>query len=202
MKIAVSGFAGTGKTTLATGLARRLGLPLIDEGMLPLAKASSAFYDPALANDPQARGAARRDFISAFVHWADARTAEYNAHVSGFVADRCELDLLNWWLVEFGRGREQIDHITDGLLRDAQHKLGLFDLVVMMPLQKPFGEDRSKNDNGMTRISTFSSNLLYTALGQGLAQMVRPSQILTLPADLTDPEARVDFVAGHLAAAS
>ncbi len=86
-RIALSGSAGTGKTTLGRALAAHLGLPFLEEGMRARLEAGLDLHTlapPALA-----------ELIEEL--WAEQDAAERAAD-GGFVADRSSLDYAAFWL--------------------------------------------------------------------------------------------------------
>ena len=85
MKIAVSGCAGIGKTTLAQGLAQALELPFIPEHY-------ELFFDqPGKLNAPPER------LIPLFKRVLGNKRAREAKH-DAYVIDRCPIDLFNLWL--------------------------------------------------------------------------------------------------------
>jgi cytidylate kinase len=87
-RIALSGSAGIGKTTLGTAVADRLGVPFIEEGMRARLEAGLDLHT--LDRDQH------RNLVEALFEecWATPAT---NA-AGGFVADRSPIDFLAFWL--------------------------------------------------------------------------------------------------------
>ena len=86
-RIALSGSAGTGKTTLASRLAAELGVPYIEEGMRRRIQGGLAWYE--LDREQQL------GLIEEL--WEEQRAAE-DAATGGFVADRSSYDFAAFWL--------------------------------------------------------------------------------------------------------
>lgn len=86
-RLALSGSAGTGKTTLGRRLAAELGIPYIEEGMRRRIEQGLAWHE------------LRRDQQLALIEelWAEQLAAE-EAAPDGFVADRSSYDYAAFWL--------------------------------------------------------------------------------------------------------
>ena len=84
---ALSGSAGTGKTTLGRALSEHLGVPFLEEGMRARLEAGLDLHT--------LHGAALGELIQEL--WAEQEAAE-RAASAGFVADRSSLDYAAFWL--------------------------------------------------------------------------------------------------------
>jgi len=87
LRIAVSGSAGTGKTTVGRALAQRLEIPFIEEGMRKRIEGGLKLHG--LSN------AGRRDLLAEL--WDEQSELEQRAGTS-FVADRSAFDYIAFWL--------------------------------------------------------------------------------------------------------
>lgn len=87
LRIALSGSAGTGKSTLGRALAERLGVPYIEEGFRERVDAGLELYKL----DERGRRALIRDL------WQEQREREL-ATTDGFVSDRSSIDFAAFWL--------------------------------------------------------------------------------------------------------
>ena len=84
MKIAISGAANTGKTTLAEDLANEMKLPLIEERFAELPRRT-----------PQDRSG---DLLAnAFLRIHREKLDLEQSYSDGFISDRCTIDLFNYW---------------------------------------------------------------------------------------------------------
>lgn len=119
LRIAFSGSAGTGKTTLARRLAGELGLPYLPEGMRAYLESGGA--------DLHALG---RDGLRALVLrlWDEQRDAEARA-TAGFVADRSAYDFAAFWIY-YGYAADDAD--TARLFAETCAP-GRYDAVWLMP---------------------------------------------------------------------
>jgi len=178
MRIAVSGAVSTGKTTLARALAERLDLAFIEENLDTLFGA-----DPGPRETPEA-------FAAAIVHCLERKRA-LEADAGNFVADRCPLDLLNFWQAktlprEFG-GHDIYD-LCARYMAD-------YDFVVLTPWNSiPLVKD-SVDETGNHRTRDPWLQFKGSAMISGLAHhFMAPAKIIQVPAGLGAPEDRVEFV--------
>lgn len=86
MKIAISGAANCGKTTLAKHLAKELDLPVIEEQ-----------FKIILAVKQAKTGV--KDLKDAFHNLFYDKKNQEEPHINGFLTDRCPIDLFNFWSV-------------------------------------------------------------------------------------------------------
>lgn len=197
LKIALSGFPGTGKTTLANALGQRLGLPVIAENMRPLANADANFVIAQAHNQNKDIPQLAQILIGAFLSWDASRGEEYVKH-DGFIADRWEADLLDWWLARFGKGVLAVDDITGKLLMSFQTKAENLDYVILMPLRHQFSADA--NDDGIKRTNRLTAQIRTTAMVRGLLASFTNLPIISLPNAPLSVEQRVDFIINTIAA--
>lgn len=117
MKIAVSGSAGVGKTTLAGALAQCCGCQLIEEGYDRLFDPHADFIKP--------RSRLRREILS-LLEQKNSRESE----AGSFVADRCAVDLFNLWM-SCGFGEDQ--ELTGRLYQRCRRYVEKYDFVFVPP---------------------------------------------------------------------
>lgn len=117
VKIAISGSAGIGKTTLAGALAARRGYRLIEEGYDGLFGSDAGFVKPR---------ARLRHEILALLELKNSREDE----AAAFVADRCAVDLFNLWM---SRGFGDDQEATAWLYHRCRHYVAKYDVVFVLP---------------------------------------------------------------------
>jgi SpoVK/Ycf46/Vps4 family AAA+-type ATPase len=188
---------GTGKTTLARALADRFEVPLIAESMRGIADADrdySAAMERRDSADLQRLGQAMAD---EFLAWKAMRATEYASH-TGFVADRWDADLLDWWLVAFGRGASQVDSFTSQFIDGLVAASASIDLAVLTPVMPPFAG--GENDEGNGRLVNMTKHVLSNTLTAGVIRRFTTVPVLELPARPMSVDQRVDAVVAALEA--
>lgn len=141
-RIAISGSAGVGKSTLARALASELGVPCLPEGMREYLQSGGP--------DLHRLG---HDGIRALVLrlWAERQEAEARA-TGGFVADRSSYDFAAFWL--FYRFAEPNDPDTAAYLA-ATMGPDRYDLVVLAPWGRlPLEADGVRSTNPWVQLHT------------------------------------------------
>ena len=165
LRIAVSGPAGAGKTTLVKALAAELSLPIIDEGLRALYDAQVALHQasrtPGTPPDVQRR--ALTNWMKTYFDWCDVRGAAYSQHPD-FVADRWELDLFSYWLHAFVQYNTYDD--TRRLHEIFLERSREFDLFVMLPVGTFDVEEH--NEVGLRRQTSHNRSVLTQSSFTGL----------------------------------
>lgn len=195
LKIAVTGFAGTGKTTLCKRLAEDLDLRVLGEGMVDITRANAAYarLSADAAAPRETVVAAKTDVAKAFAGWTAKRADDY-ACFDRLVADRWEADLLAMWLMSFACQQNRVDEVTVRLLEDMREKAKLFDFIVMLPVTQPFVKHGSVNDDGLRRNIDFTTHLLDFSVVYGLIHGFASQRVIHVPGELKTAEQRADFV--------
>jgi len=180
MKIAVSGSACTGKTTLAQELAQRLSLPYIPE-----------YYD-ALFDPPGTYSESSLDVLVILFNKVLEKKHAEEERLGKFIVDRCPVDLMNLWLSR-GLSRERKD--SKVLYMRCAEYMQHYDYVIvppwgsipLRPLENPVGRQR-RAMNPWVLLRNHATIL-------GLVRMWVPGRrVITLPRDLTSTEARIEFI--------
>lgn len=187
MRIAISGTAGTGKSSLAKTLAERLGLSLIEENYGIL------FDKPEKFTDSRQRAAAILQIFSS--------KRQIEEQHGSFVTDRCPVDLFHFWMKAglWTRTKE-----TEQLCSMAAQQVGQYDLLVLPPSGMlnadsvhEAGDFRKRNSNQHVQLYNHASIV-------GLAVLWAPAdRLLFLPNIRQSVDERVEevikFVSSHKA---
>ena len=173
MRIAITGSAGTGKSTLAAALGERLGAPVVPEGMREyLERTGIDLHD--VGPD------GLRRLVLAL--WEERLPLE---SAPSFVADRCSVDFAAFWLFY------RFDHSPDTSARQATWAAhaARYDRVVVLP----FGGISLVGDG--IRTANQWTQLHFQLLLEGLLRRtVEPARLLWLPAAARTVEARAAWV--------
>lgn len=177
VKIAISGSAGIGKTTLARALAGHCGWCLIEEG-----------YDGLFGPDAEflrSRTQLRREIVGIL-----ERKNSLEDEADAFVADRSAVDLFNLWM---SRGLGDDEKTTAWLYRRCRRYSAKYDLVFVPPwsaiplrqLARPARRRRAMNP-------WFQLYSHATVIGL-LHQWLPATRLVPIPFALNEQDARVDF---------
>lgn len=175
MRIALSGSAGTGKTTLGHALAESLDLPFVEEGMRERIGAGLA---PATLT-----AEAYEDLIESL--WDEQRERE-DSHANGFVADRSPIDFAAFWL-HYGSLHDR--QRTDRRMRAWLEELSCYDRIVLLPWGVlPLEDDGVRSTDRWLQFR-------FQAIVEGLHRRhTLAPRLLVVPDELTELEDRRAWV--------
>jgi nicotinamide riboside kinase len=175
-RIAISGSAGVGKTTLARGLAETLQLPYLEEGMRRRLEGGLDLH-----------GLSRDAMRGLLVELWDEREAEEDAAVArcgGYVSDRCAVDWAAFYLY-YGFTNPE-DGTESFLARMKERSATAYDAVVVLPWGAlPLEHDGVRSTNRWKQLH-------FQGLLEGLLGRYLPGgSLLQLPDGLERLEARL-----------
>jgi nicotinamide riboside kinase len=173
-RVALSGSAGVGKSTLGAALAQRWGVPFLPEGMRARIEAGLKLHD--LDHDQL------QSLIEALWDEQAAAEAEAIAQFGGFVADRSSLDYAAFYLhYGFTTDQARIGRFFERLSAHAQS----YDAVLLLPYGVlPLVEDGVRSTNPYIQ-------LRYQVTLAGLLRQHLPEERLLIMPPLTVLEARL-----------
>ena len=178
MKIAVSGAAGTGKSTLGRALSQRLGVPYLEEGMRRRLEAGLDLHQLSHARHQ----ALAEELLDELLEAADAAVAGHG----GFVSDRCPLDMAAFWLYyRFAFDLEA----TDRYMHRVRESLPQFRDVVLLPR-----DGLALEDDGVRSANPWVQLHFDALLEAMVARAGDGVRIHRLPAHCRALEERVDWV--------
>ena len=178
MKIAISGSAGTGKTSLATTLSDRWGCPIIPEHYDEFFDKNFDFIRPA-------------DRLQRQIFDVLEIKNRLENESDEFIADRCPIDLFNLWL---SRGYASNQRKTHDLYDRCRSYVIKYDCIVVLPWGSlPLGQvdscaARRRVMNPWTQLHNHS-----TMIGL-LQQWVPAKRLLPISHSLTDISSRARAV--------
>ncbi|MGZ8408441.1 MAG: AAA family ATPase [Hyphomicrobium sp.] len=182
-RLAITGSAGVGKTTLGRRLAEILAVPFVEEGM-------RARIEAGLDLHMLDSGGRRALLLEVFEQTLSATRAAVGA-ADGFVSDRCSMDFAAFWLY-YGFAFDE--DATQRVFARAEAALAGYDLIVVLPWGAiPLVADGVRSANPWLQLH-------YQVLLEGLlARWRHIARVVQLPAEVVGIEERVRWIRTHLA---
>lgn len=180
MKIAISGAANTGKTTLAGDLAKEIKLPLIEERFAELPRRT-----------PQDRSGDA--LAEAFLRIDREKLELEKTFEDGFISDRCSIDLFNYWIsFPVLASRSETSELYKKWKTHANH----YDYVVFLSWGSIAYVEIEQNQR--QRIASRMNpwlNMSRHCSTLGLAHTwLDPNKIIIIPRNVTDRKKRVNWL--------
>lgn len=174
IRLALSGSAGTGKTTLGRALAKQLGATYIEEGFRKRVDAGLLMY--------QLDDAQRRDLLREL--WQEQRTLELAAD-GNYVSDRSSVDYASFWL---HYGLNDAEQETADFMAQMEEEGKHLQHILLCPWGVlPLVADGVRSTNPWLQ-------LRFQAILDGMHLRMTSSEKLIRVPDWTDLEARLEFV--------
>lgn len=184
VRVAISGCAGTGKSTLAVALADALGIACIPESFDPLFEYPGSFKGP-----PECL---RRRFFRVL----DAKEAQ-EAACGDFVVDRCPVDLFNLWMAK-GLWKSA-DAETMGFHHRCRSLMVRYDRLVLLPHGvlplRQLGPEAGSRRRVMNPWVQFHNQAGIIGLS---SLWLASEKLLPVPASLPSSGARVRYLLSRL----
>ena len=190
MRIAICGTSGTGKTTLATVLSERLGVPFIAEDLKEVVEAGFR-VGRAIGREPRAE--ALGAYLAEIDAWLDRRERAVGME-SGYVMDRFSFDIPR--MIVASRLDLGTRHLQE-LITRCQRQAADLDLVVLLPLNGWMME-AERNEYGLKRSQSLIKRLSSQSTLIGVLQQFCAVPRLDINQRLELTEQRVEAVLGAL----
>jgi nicotinamide riboside kinase len=182
MRIAITGSAGSGKTTLGHALAERLNIAFLDDGLRRRIEAGLVFH--------KLDRAARKILLEELARENQAELALAERMHGGGVIERCSLDFMALWLYH---GLVDDDAQTAAMMRQTVRDMAGYDAVIVLPWGVlPLIDDGVRAANRWVQLH-FHALLKGLLLAHGDA-----NKILYVPDATRRSQDRLNWVTGQL----
>ena len=175
VRLAISGSAGIGKTSLAMALANSLKLPYLEENFRKRPEDGLVFQD-----------LSRTDQSLVIIDLYTEAIEQAARYPTGFVQDRCPIDFLAFWL-HYGFWSEEKP--SAALFERAQKDLSYYDRIVILP----WGVFDNETDG--FRSTNCWLQLKFQSLLEGLINRLAPKDLIYwMPNNINMKQGRLDHV--------
>ena len=175
MRLAISGSAGTGKSSLAMALANSLKIPYLEENFRRRRENGLVFQN-----------LSRTDQSLLILELYTEAIEEAAQHTTGFVQDRCPIDFLAFWL-HYGFWGEETPSAT--LFERVQKDLSYYDRIIVLP----WGVFDIQDDG--VRSTNCWLQLKFQSLLEGLISRLTPKTLIYwMPDDIDTKQGRLDHL--------
>lgn len=179
MKIAITGSAGVGKTTLATVLANRNNALLVKEQF-------DGFF-----NDDGGFLKSEQILQTRIVDVLNRKHEQVSSSVS-VVSDRCPIDLFNLWLT---RGFSRYGKETMALYKACRAYMETFDYVIVLPWGSiPLKQINVKQDKRVRVMNPWAQLHSHSSIIGLCHQWVLPRKLVPVPGQIKDQNLRVEYL--------
>lgn len=184
MRLAISGSAGVGKTSLALALAKRLEVPCIPESY-------DSFYDgDGKILQPESR------LAEEIIRVAN-RKFRQEKQAGSFVADRCPVDLFNLWL---GLGLAKAEQATEKFFQLCRVRVRNYDQLIILPWNGiPLTQLDSPTERRQRQMNPWIQFHNQSTLIGIAKQWIPQNRMMAIPSAVVDLEERLNYVSGRLA---
>ena len=175
MRLAISGSAGTGKSSLAMALAKSLKLPYLEENFRRRRENGLVFENLSCTDQSL--------LILELYTEAIEQAAQ---HPTGFVQDRCPIDFLAFWL-HYGFWSEETPSAT--FFKRAQKDLSYYDRIIILP----WGVFDIEDDG--VRSTNCWLQLKFQSLLEGLIHRLTPKNLIYwMPDNIDTKQGRLEHL--------
>ncbi len=182
MKLAISGSAGSGKTTIAKALAERFSIEFIAENYGPFFDQPGKFSQPPEQLAPS--------------FWAVLSNKRQLEEAAGsFVADRCPIDLFHLWLV---KRLFVLNDDTKKFFAKSKEYADDYDFVIFPPWGTIKLEPTGASSRKQRIVNPWIQQANHAAIVGYAYQWLPNQRIIQIPDTHTDIDERLDFICSEI----
>ncbi|MBL4681881.1 MAG: AAA family ATPase [Pseudomonadales bacterium] len=183
MRIAISGSAGSGKTSFVELLSKKLNLPVVGEQ-----------YD--LFFEKKGRYISPKDRLREKIKWLLEEKHQQELKHASFISDRCPIDLFNLWMTQsFHTDKGQTDIIYNSCINYIQK----YDALILLPWDDIPLKQVTDQDSKRRRVMKPWVQFRHHSTIVGIAMQWFPlDRILAIPKHTGDAACRCDYAISAL----